>query len=70
MKAQGRDEVAVSCKDSAGHGAGRRHVLGAAREGPDNYTGADCAGWMRQAGFGATRVEALVRFDSMVVGIK
>ena len=49
---------------------GRRHVLGAAREGPDNYTGADCAGWMRQAGFGATRVEALVRFDSMVVGIK
>ena len=35
-----------------------------------DYTGADCAGWMRQAGFGTTRVEALVGPDSMVVGIK
>lgn len=33
-------------------------------------TGADCAGWMREAGFSATRVEALVGPDSMVIGIK
>jgi O-methyltransferase domain/Dimerisation domain len=35
-----------------------------------DYTGADCAGWMREAGFSATRVEALVGPDSMVIGIK
>jgi hypothetical protein len=35
-----------------------------------DYTGADCAGWMREAGFGRTRVEHLVGPDSMVVGIK
>jgi hypothetical protein len=35
-----------------------------------DYTGADCAGWMTEAGFSATRVEALVGPDSMVVGIK
>jgi hypothetical protein len=35
-----------------------------------DYTGTDCAGWMREAGFSATRVEALVGPDSMVVGIK
>jgi len=35
-----------------------------------DYTGADCAGWMRDAGFSATRVEPLVGPDSMVVGIK
>jgi hypothetical protein len=35
-----------------------------------DYTGADCAGWMRAAGFSATRVEPLVGPDSMVVGIK
>ncbi|HXW06423.1 MAG TPA: methyltransferase [Vicinamibacterales bacterium] len=35
-----------------------------------DYTGADCAGWMREAGFSATRVEPLVGPDSMVVGIK
>ena len=35
-----------------------------------DYTGADCAGWMKEAGFSATRVESLVGPDSMVIGIK
>jgi hypothetical protein len=35
-----------------------------------DYTGADCAGWMKEAGFSSTRVEPLVGPDSMVVGIK
>jgi hypothetical protein len=35
-----------------------------------DYTGADCADWMTEAGFSATRVEPLVGPDSMVVGIK
>lgn len=35
-----------------------------------DYTGADCAGWMKEAGFTVTRVEPLVGPDSMVVGIK
>lgn len=35
-----------------------------------DYTGADCAGWMKAAGFSATRVEHLVGPDSMVIGIK
>ncbi len=35
-----------------------------------DYTGADCEGWMREAGFTRTRVEALVGPDSMVIGIK
>ena len=35
-----------------------------------DYTGADCEGWMRAAGFTATRTEPLVGPDSMVVGIK
>ena len=35
-----------------------------------DYTGADCQGWMREAGFRETRVEPLVGPDSMVVGIK
>lgn len=35
-----------------------------------DYTGADCSGWMREAGFTKTRVEPLVGPDSMVVGIK
>ncbi|HEY7056692.1 MAG TPA: methyltransferase [Vicinamibacterales bacterium] len=35
-----------------------------------DYTGADCAGWMKAAGFSATRVEPLVGPDSMVIGIK
>jgi hypothetical protein len=41
-------------------------------ETPDgfDYTGADCRGWMADAGFRETRVEHLVGPDSMVVGIK
>jgi hypothetical protein len=35
-----------------------------------DYTGADCSGWMKKAGFRETRVESLVGPDSMVVGIK
>jgi hypothetical protein len=35
-----------------------------------DYTGADCEGWMREAGFSSTRVEPLVGPDSMVIGIR
>lgn len=35
-----------------------------------DYTGADCASWMRKVGFQKTRVEHLVGPDSMVIGIK
>lgn len=35
-----------------------------------DYTGADCAGWMKEAGFTSTGVTHLVGPDSMVVGIK
>jgi hypothetical protein len=35
-----------------------------------DYTGADCEGWMKEAGFSSTRVEHLVGPDSMVVGVK
>jgi hypothetical protein len=35
-----------------------------------DYTGADCAGWMREAGFKEARVEHLIGPDSMVVGTK
>lgn len=35
-----------------------------------DYTGADCMGWMTEAGFSSTRVEHLVGPDSMVIGIK
>ena len=35
-----------------------------------DYTGADCMGWMKEAGFSSTRVEPLVGPDSMVIGIK
>ena len=35
-----------------------------------DYTGADCAGWMKDAGFRQTRTEHLVGPDSMVIGIK
>lgn len=35
-----------------------------------DYTGADCQGWMRDAGFKEARVEHLAGPDSMVVGIK
>ncbi len=35
-----------------------------------DYTGADCSGWMKEAGFRETRVEHLVGPDSMVIGVK
>jgi hypothetical protein len=35
-----------------------------------DYTGADCIGWMKDAGFSEARVEHLVGPDSMVIGIK
>jgi O-methyltransferase domain/Dimerisation domain len=35
-----------------------------------DYTGADCIGWMKKAGFKEARVEHLVGPDSMVIGIK
>lgn len=35
-----------------------------------DYTGADCRGWMEDAGFRETYVEPLVGPDSMVVGIR
>jgi hypothetical protein len=35
-----------------------------------DYTGADCQGWLKEAGFRRTHVEHLVGPDSMVVGIK
>lgn len=35
-----------------------------------DYTGADCQGWMRDAGFRETYIEPLALGDSMVVGIK
>ena len=35
-----------------------------------DYTGADCCGWMREAGFRETRVQHLVGPDSMVIGIR
>jgi hypothetical protein len=35
-----------------------------------DYTGTDCAAWMKDAGFSATRFKPLVGPDSMVVGIK
>jgi hypothetical protein len=35
-----------------------------------DYTGADCMGWMKEAGFSETRVEHLIGPDSMVIAIK
>ena len=35
-----------------------------------DYTGSDCAGWMKEAGFRETQVEHLVGPDSMVIGFK
>jgi O-methyltransferase domain/Dimerisation domain len=35
-----------------------------------DYTGADCTGWMKEAGFRETRVEHLIGPDSMVIGTK
>ncbi|WP_348265229.1 methyltransferase [Telmatobacter sp. DSM 110680] len=35
-----------------------------------DYTGADCIGWMKEAGFREARVEHLIGPDSMVIGTK
>ena len=35
-----------------------------------DYTRADCASWVKEAGFSAVRVEPLVGPDSMVIGTK
>ncbi|MGH9374770.1 MAG: methyltransferase [Terriglobia bacterium] len=35
-----------------------------------DYTGADCIGWMKEAGFRETQVEHLTGPDSMVTGVK
>jgi hypothetical protein len=35
-----------------------------------DYTGADCSGWMKEAGFRETRVEHLIGPDSMVIATK
>lgn len=35
-----------------------------------DYTGADCCGWMKEAGFRETRVEHLAGPESMVIGTK
>jgi hypothetical protein len=35
-----------------------------------DYSGADCSGWMREAGFKQMRVEHLSGPDSMVIGVK
>jgi len=35
-----------------------------------DYTGAECIGWLKEAGFRETRVEHLLGPDSMVVGLK
>jgi hypothetical protein len=34
------------------------------------YTGTDCIGWMRAAGFGDVRIEQLAGGNSMVIGSK
>jgi len=39
-------------------------------EGGFDFTGADCEGWMKEAGFSSSRVEHLTGPDSMVVGLK
>ena len=39
-------------------------------QGGFDYTGADCRGWMHEAGFKETRVEPLNGPDSMVIGLK
>lgn len=58
--------------------ARRQHVAGLLMslnmlietQGGFDYTGADCTGWMREAGFAEARVENLAGEHSMVIGIK
>src|SRR5262249_33257 len=35
-----------------------------------NFTGADCIGWMREAGFINLRIEPLTTHQTMIVGLK
>ena len=35
-----------------------------------DFSGADCSGWMQEAGFSSTRVEPLAGPDGMVIGVK
>lgn len=35
-----------------------------------DFSGADCSGWMKEAGFSSTRVEPLAGPDGMVIGVK
>lgn len=35
-----------------------------------DYTGADCTGWMKEAGFSTTQMGHLAGSDSMVIAIK
>jgi hypothetical protein len=39
-------------------------------DGGFNFTGADCSGWMREAGFGNIRIEPLTADQTMVVGFR
>lgn len=39
-------------------------------EGGFDFTGADCASWMRQTGFRDIRVEPLTSEQSMIIGVK
>jgi hypothetical protein len=45
------------------------NMLVETREGFD-FTGADCRGWLEEAGFAETRCEPLAGPDSMVIGVK
>ncbi len=35
-----------------------------------DFTGADCRGWMHEAGFRDTRIEHLIGAQWMVIGVK
>ena len=39
-------------------------------DGGFDFTGADCTGWMREAGFEGIRIESLMGDQSMVIGMK
>ena len=58
--------------DRREHAAGLLMSLNMLIETPGgfDYTGADCIGWLREAGFTSVRQEALVGPYSMVVGVK
>ncbi|HEY9348992.1 MAG TPA: methyltransferase, partial [Inquilinus sp.] len=58
--------------DRRKHAAGLLMSLNMLIETPGgfDYTGADCIGWLREAGFASVRQEALAGPYSMVVGVK